>query len=394
MCRYWSHKKCEDLGYGRNPPNFVCQGCGGFNPVSPSVTILSSFPVSDYTAFVEINRTELVQHIPEGAFRAFVLASLNRTELRFYETVSRFFNAFCGPLFDEDPHLWRIFTDTLTQLLGCTQEVLCQAIDFLACQILYNFGVPEPPSLFVALDRFSLSERATIAAKATGKSDRQLAPVAIIQRNGRPCVGGDVQDGGFICEIPGFVCLFSEMRAEVGLNLKWISIPHTEFVIDTSETSFVICQNIRRSFHFNCEPKIVRSHGEIRVILIAHRMCGPLMDKAVKRRLAIPNGGELILPLDADLPYPVPTVDWREKKMKVKSVEVMRGINTERKKKGETEDRVSLLSLFYDPFAPPLPMQVMSAEEMSQKEKGHALWESSRILTRHELRKREQEKGI
>jgi hypothetical protein len=277
-------------------------------------------------------------------------------------------------------------------LLGCTRDTLWAAIDYLACQVLYRRPVPDAAPLFVALSRFSFSERAEMEMRAANlpKFDRPLVRVPIADRGGRPCVEVAVPDGGFICEIPGFVCNFSEMQASAGLSLQWLSIPRTEFVIDTDQTSFTLCSRIRRSFHFNSEPWLVKIHGEIKVVLLGHRLRSPVADPAAKRATAIAEGGELVLPLDADVPFPVPQVEWKEKRAKHRTVQISAQAKQPDKKKGDRPtEKISLLALFYDPSVPPLHIQLLSSEEMTEKAKAEAIRASSRILTRNRLRTRD-----
>jgi hypothetical protein len=380
VCRYWVHKACVGLGYGRSPARFVCGGCGGFEPATPGCALSASSGLPDFAVAVA-ERAELLEQVPEGPFRRDLAADLNAQELSFFQSVSRYFNKFCEPLFDEDTQFWKTFTDIFCQLFGVARETMFAAIDFLACQLLYKSTTPEPAGLFVAIDRFTMSERVSLEFKGVNFPRYERAPSAIVTSpvTGRPCVSAAVNDGGFIAEIPGFLCHYGELPASGGLALRWISIPNTAYVIDTDQTSFVISRKIRRSFHFNCEPRFVRLNGETRVALVAHHMRGPAVDAAPKRGVAIPQGGELVLPLDADLPYPVPRVEWRERRAKK--------VQRKTEKKRSDEQSASLLALFYDAAVPPLPLQVMSSEELSEKEKIEAIRASARISTRKSFRR-------
>jgi hypothetical protein len=380
ICRYWVHKSCAELGYGRNPARFVCKGCNGTDPAFPNCSLNASSTLRDFAVAVAA-RSEILDQIPEGAFRSDLTADLNSHELPFFQTVSRYFNKFCEPLFDEDALFWKTFTDVFTQLFGCARETIFAAIDFLACQLLYKSVAPEPAGLFVALDRFTMSERASLEFKSPNlpKCERASLHIVASAETGRPCVSASVPDGGFIAEVPGFLCHYDELPAAGGLALHWISIPNSEYVIDTDQTSFVISRRIRRSFHFNCEPRFVKLGGETRVALVGRRLQGPAADAAPKRATAIPEGGEIVLPLDADLPYPVPRVEWRDRRAKKVPPK------PERKRPGEQP--ASLLALFYDAAVPPLPLQVMSSEELSEKEKIEAIRASERISTRKSFRR-------
>ena len=378
VCRYWVHRACAHLGYGRDPPRFICTHCGGYETTTPVCALDASCGLRDVLASPDTNRIDIVQQIPDGSFRNFVLADLGRGEMGLFGMMARYFNAFCECIFDEDKDFWKVFVSTMSQLLGVSQDVIFRAIDFLACQLLYRRTVAPEPALFVALSTFSLSERVEleIRADAYANHDKKMAPVEIVMKDGRPCVKREVAENEFICEVPGFVCVYTEMPASNGLSLDWISIPNTDYVIDTDKTSFTMCRSIRRSFHYNCHPRIIRIHGELRVALFAHRLRGPGLEKQTKKGPAIPEGGELILPLDSDLPYPVPKINWRERKRHRTPPQTK-----------EPEPPATLLSLFYDPSAPRLPVQVMSKEEFQEKERSDVIRASGRMLTRKSLHK-------
>jgi hypothetical protein len=341
----------------------------------------------DFAIAIEQSSIVILEQIPEGTFRSDLVNDLNNSELHFFQTISRYFNKFCEHFFEEDPQFWRIFTDAFVTLFLCSRDTVWAAIDELACRLLYSVPNDEPASLFVALDRFTLSERVTLSMKAQNFPKYEKTPISltISPETGRPCVSAPVQDGGFIAEVPGFVCDYREMPASTGLSLQWISIPNTDFVIDTDQTSFTLCRRIRRSFHFNCEPKFVKLNGETRVALIGHRLRGPAADPFAKSPAAIPAGGELVLPLDSDLPFPVPRVEWRERRGK----RIVPATRKERRKREKPP--TSLLSLFYDVSVPPLPLQILSSQELSEKEKNEAMQATPRISTRRSFRRREGE---
>jgi hypothetical protein len=337
---------------------------------------------------------EILSQIPDGPFRKLVAQDLDRAELFFYEVMERYFTTFLGVFFEEDSMFWTVFVNTFATALGCQRDTISRAIDELACQILYKFPNPSHPRLFVALNRFSFSERAglEIASQTFPKLDRASSRPTLTMKNGKPCCSAPLADGGLICEIPGKVYNYEELPASGGLDQRWISIPNTDFVITTEETSFTIGQDIRRSFHFNCEPKLVRIQGEVKVALIAHRMRGPLIDRIVKKGPAIPEGTELVLPLDADLPFPAPVTEWKDKRAKFRPSPPVEPRQSDRPK-GNSGPAHALLALFYDPSSPPLPFKVLSAEEITEKEKVEAIKSSSRIMTRNSLRKSGEDKG-
>lgn len=396
-CKYWVHKTCAGLGYGRDPPRFICQTCGGFDSVIPFCAFDPNSKIHNFKTFLTCNLTTLVQQIPDGAFRNFILADLNKGELHFHEMIARYFNAFCEQIFNEDPEFWQCFTDTMMKLLGCEKKVLFSAIDHLANQLIYDIPKPGPEPLFVALGKFEISEKAQlyIQLDAIPKYEKPITHPQLVKRDNGVFIQSDVEENGFICDISGVLYHYFEMPASKGLKLEWISIPNTEFVIDTEKTSFTYCKTIKRSFHYNCQPKLIRINNDVHIALFAHRMKGPLADHQSKKLPAIRANEEIILPLDGDLPYKVPKTEWKEKKHKVHhpviphpSIHVT--TRSMEKKKEEIQNATSLLSLFYDSAVPILPFQVMTEKEVEEKEKIDAIMKSTtRILTRNSLKKDE-----
>ncbi|OHT15245.1 hypothetical protein TRFO_14281 [Tritrichomonas foetus] len=468
-CKYWAHKRCLLLGYGRNPPNYACQNCGGYISVLPPLGMTPESGVSNITAFITSNKTTLIQQIPEGPFRNSVISDLNKGEINLYDTMTRYFSLFFEPIFAEDPDFWRIFTKIMVELLGCTEKAIFDSLDFLANQFLYK-PMPETPPLFVALNKFSMSERASLILEDPSilpqlpRFDKPngTPPVKLVKKGQTMGIftENNIDENGFICEIPGFLCYYTEMDTSEGLLKRWISIPNSDFVIDTDtdKTCFTLCPSIRRSFFYNCTPKImVMNTGEVRVILVAHRMKGPNIhessSKSFKKGPAILAGSELFLPLDSDLPYIVQQSEWRQKKTRggrhsssktnsssnsshsnnptssssthnnnqhsnahnLHSNSQMQKENSSKDGStsgGSTKDGTSgrqhahitrsmekakndmrpavpcLLSLFYDSSAPPLPLQVLTEEEVKIKDRVRekTIKSKSRISTRRSTR--------
>jgi hypothetical protein len=317
-----------------------------------------------------------------------VAEDLNSSQLCFFDIMDKYFNRFAGPFFDEDPTFWKAFVNTISFLFGCPRETVSRAVDALACEFLYAFRNQPANGLFVALNRFGMSERAAMemGSQNVAKLDKAAAATTIAVKNGRPCCETAVADGGFICEVPGKLYDYDEMPSLDGLSLSWISVPETDFVIDTDETGFTVCSSIRRSFHYNCEPKLVRIQQDVKVGLIAHRMRGPLIEQIAKRGPAIPEGGEIILPLDADMPFPIPPCAWKDRGTKFRPAPLPEA------KAEEPASRHLLLDLFSDLAPPPLPVKVLSNEEINEKEKAEAIKTSTRILTRQRLKRTGEDK--
>ena len=394
-CKYWVHKSCANLGYGRNPPHFICSFCGGSNLSLPYYTLPPSI-FKDFVVDIDSNMyMEMIDKIPKGKFKNFIFADLNKKEIHFNDTVARYFNAFAAPLFEEDIDFWSVFTSTLCELLQVDRKYLFSSIDNLAMQLMYEKVTFSKPNLFVALDTFTMSERASILIQQINlpRYDKPLVPVKLKYRDGGIHVESSVQDGAFICSIPGFMCHFFESPCANGIKPTYVSVPSSEFVIDTEGTGFAISQHIKRSFHYNCHPKLCIVKGEVKALLFAHNMKGPMIMKTRQKKggIAIEEGGEIYLPFDSDLPWPTPSDEWMEKTKIIKNQERhSRRRNKEKKEKKNT----SLLSVFYPVNEGiEMPVKVLSEKDMKEKEDESIIKSSSKILTRRQVHINEGKNG-
>ena len=389
-CKYWVHKSCANLGYGRNPPHFICSFCGGSNLSLPFYTLHRTL-FNDFTITLDNTYSDLLEKIPNGMFKNFIIADINKKELHFNDTVARYFNAFAAPLFEEDIDFWSVFTSTLCEILQVDKKYLLMAIDNLSNQLMYENVVLTKPPLFVALDTFTISERAQILLQSMTlpKYEKPLSPVKVSFKNGGVRVESNVSDGGLICSIPGFMCHFFEAPSANGIKPVYISVPKSDFVIDTEGTGFSISQNIKRSFHYNCHPKLCKHKGEIKVLLFAHHMKGPLASKnKSKKGPAIEAGEELFLPFDSDLPWQTPNDEWMEKKQHKPQERHYR------RRKDEKDNSPTLLSVFYPSDDISLPVKVLSEKNFKEKEEETIIKSASKILTRRQVQIQEKKNGI
>ena len=123
-------------------------------------------------------------------------------------------------------------------------------------------------------------------------------------------------------------------------------------------------------------------------------MKGPLCDEKSRRGPAIVEGGEIILPYDGDIPYPVPKIEWKDKKARPKQQTITpkpRSVSpptfhemhtrksskpkkTERqmltRKKVEASPALTLLSCF-DEAVPPAPFVLLPDRESVDKYINH-----------------------
>lgn len=387
-CKYWVHKSCADLGYGRNPPHFICSFCGG-GQLSVPYYRLPENQFRDFTVLIQANYAEMVAKIPKGKFRNFILADLNKGELHFNETIARYFNAFASSLFEEDEAFWSLLTSTLTDILRIEKKVLFKAIDNLAMQLLYE-KVPEArPSLFVAFNTFKTSERAQMLLDKMSipKYDQPLHPVQLLFANGRITPATPLADGQFICEVPGFLCHFFEANSENGIKATYVSVPDSDFVIDTDRTSFSISQHIRRSFHYNCHPKLVKVKGTVCALLFAHHVQGPMAHEKSRKYGALVKDEELLLPFDSDLPWPTPSDEWADRQPDKDTKR-----NTRRRKDAKVDlSKNTLLSVFYSSRDIEIPLKVISEKDMKEKKEEDLIKTSSRILTRRQVHMHDME---
>ncbi|EAX79037.1 hypothetical protein TVAG_296440 [Trichomonas vaginalis G3] len=131
------------------------------------------------------------------------------------------------------------------------------------------------------------------------------------------CAMENIDDGAFICQIPGLLCHQDEIRAEEGIPRTCITIQGTPVAIDISQTTSKYALYIRRSFHFNCVVKLQIVNGNVCAMLYAARSRGPITDeRSSSSGPAIMKGTELFLPFDSDLPYPIEKKAWKIKKTK------------------------------------------------------------------------------
>ena len=415
-CKYWAHKSCLLLGYGRIPPNYCCNACGGYKPTLPPIEMIPESGISNIASFITTNRSSLVQQIPDGSFKNAVVNDLNKGEISLYDMMTRYFKQFVEHILAEDSEFWRCFTETMMSLFECSEKVITDSLDYLANQLIYK-SIPETPPLFVALNKFSLSERVSIIFEdpsfeipnfelsknnQSGESKNSDQLPKLVRRGNGIFTENPIEDGGFICEIPGFLCYYTEMPADEGLLKRWISIPDSDFVIDTDtdKTCSTLCPLINRCFHYNCTPKIVKINGEIKVILVGHYLKGPLIrestSKHQKRGPAIQANSELLLPLDSDLPYSVSKQDWKQRKIRTRKHQPVSSQhsnkNSEKNKSDQSNTQTpTLLTLFYDSSAPPLPLQVLTEEEVKVKER---VREKSKTKSRNQGRRSSRRRDI
>jgi hypothetical protein len=150
--------------------------------------------------------------------------------------------------------------------------------------------------------------------------------------------------------------------------------------------------------------KLVRIDGEVRAALYATCPKGPLAEEKARRAVAIPEGGEVLLPFDGEMPYPVEKVEWRDKrrarvkqvrartvaekeKDKEKDVEVVKRRKARMRVPEEQESSLSLLSGFLFDEIPAVPIVLLPDRDAVER------YKSQEMKVRARRRKGKIEKG-
>lgn len=326
----------------------------------------------------DTERIPIISKLPNGEFKDFVEDDLNSTEFPFRETMIRYVDEFTPCLFNYSHEFWKHFTITLSEILHCKKIDVLNAVDELVTSIFYqpipqSIELPNP-NLFISDSIRSSVESESLTRYDTLPPTKPI----YITSDMTVCTDAPIENNGFICELYGILCHEDEIDATKGIPRTCFNIPNTKIAIsvtgnsvsdeisdikpetsnndgegnsnkDDSKSSLKNTNGrfgnnqaaclIQRSFNFNCIVKLIRLGNDVKVALFGVRAKGPLseerafkpqkrekissgstfsnddtMDKMKKALLAIPKGGELFLPLDAEIPYSVPLPIWKEKK--------------------------------------------------------------------------------
>jgi hypothetical protein len=168
--------------------------------------------------------------------------------------------------------------------------------------------------------------------------------------NGKTVTSGNLDDGAFICEIPGFLMHKDEVAAGLGIPMNCVSIAESDLILDTEGTASTIALSVRRGFRSNCIARLMRISGDVRVGLFATRMKGPLVEDRPRRGPAIPALSELVLPFDGELPYAVKKYEWRDRRTRTRPTRKL-----SQKEKPSMLGQLTLLSSFVEDIIPPMP---------------------------------------
>jgi hypothetical protein len=279
-----------------------------------------------------------------------LLSDLDLPEVSFNGLITKYFSKYGALLFDRCQEFWRVFVDAMTTILASEKSDILNAIDHLAVQLLYD---PDAKHFPGGDDGYSDSLTQLMDSPTFARIDRSPIPVAIYRapddtvRTPIP-----LDDGQFICELPGFIVHTDEVECAQGLSRSVVSITDSEIAC---ATTFELAPIIRRSFHFNSVIRLVRMAGDPTVALFATRPRGPLGEE--KGRRAIAEDGEIVLPFDGSLPFEVEKVEWKDRKQRQK---------VEPEKKAPFVE-LSLLSAFLFDVVPPVPIVLLPDRKAVEK---------------------------
>lgn len=315
-CKFWFHKECQELYFGVVPKTFICTKCNGGDRIFydfPRVIFDEDYP--DRKILTEnVQHTKLLETIPEGNLKNEIINDLNYPELEFKSTIEKYYQKFAVLLFDGPHEFWKVFINSLCSLLTCEKAELLNAIDHLTTKFLYTDKLIPMTNV-----KFSHSDSITEQLEQKNMTRFEKPPddieIYIDEKDGKVKTPVSIDDGSFIIDLPGFIMRTDDVNADKGIPKSCLVVANSEIVVDLNGTP--LCKyatSIRRSFHFNAIAKLIRVKGEAIAALFATRMKGPLSEEKNRRGPAIPEGGEIILPFDGEIPYNVQKIEWKEKK--------------------------------------------------------------------------------
>jgi hypothetical protein len=339
-----------------------------------------------------VDRASFLGRLPEGDLREQFAEVLEKEELSFRETICSFLDEFAPCLFEYTRDFWKTFVSGLAEILNCEKSDVLAAIDEAIVNVWYlppEEDDPDPIPGLVVGDAITPN----IEAEPLPRMDRFPEDVPLsLTEDGRVIVERDVEHGGFICDVPGLLCHEDEIDASKGIPRSAINVAGTQIIIDVSRSTNQLLKRIRRSFHYNCLTRIVRVAGKVRVGLYATGMKGPMLEDKAPR--GISEDSELLLSMDADLPYAVEKPFWKLKKPKPpgktrsgktriprppakpaietksrsKKTEVVEAETRTMKTRSTTDFpfALTLLSAFCEDACPPIPLILKDKREMQE----------------------------
>jgi hypothetical protein len=312
-CKFWMHKSCAGFTFGPNPSGFRCWNCEPGQYHIPPFGFAEHSKCLDTVASPALDRGAFLARLPEGDLREKFAETLEAAEFPFRAVICSFLDEFAPCLFEYTRDFWKTFVSALAELLVCEKSDVLAAIDEL---IVSHWYLPPAELALEPIPGLVVGDAITpnVESEPLPALDRFPPDVPLAFRDDRVIVEREVAHGGFICDIPGLLCHEDEIDASLGIPRSCINIAGTQIVIDVSRSTNQLIQRIKRSFHYNCLAKIVRVAGEVRVGLYATGMKGPMLEDKSTRGIA--QNSELLLSMDADLPYAVERPFWKLKRAK------------------------------------------------------------------------------
>lgn len=348
ICGKHQHKRHEFIGIGVNPAHYACSACRRRAPPpdrpEPVAPALRSYPgVPDLVAPRDIDG--YAPGVPKGALRR--LLSSARDPVCPADLIARAYSHFREPLFQSHPLLsffeyhvpeQRSSSDALSFAhclvgalsfaLSLTTGAVTQILAHVISADIYKAPFPHCGDGALLLPQFSrtrrhlrFSERAhTSAASAPAPAASTAAlPPLLLDRDefGAPTVVADaaVSAGALIAEVYGDVSEFEEWDRDGDRppHFACFIAAGTNLIVDAQRfADNSIATRIQRGFTSNCEVRLFRAGGDIRVGLFATPPTPlPLLGAAAAVEIAIARGEELRLPFDIPPPALRRSVRWR-----------------------------------------------------------------------------------
>jgi hypothetical protein len=291
--------------------------------------------------------------------------------------VGRYFGVFAGQFFDGTRDFWKCFVDVTASLFACEKEIVQAAIDAFAFALLYD---SRPVTYSESETQFDFSESISgfIESEHIPRLEVEPAPVRLyVDDSDEVRVEETVEDGQFICDLPGFMLHSDELDVANGILPSCLAVTNHDVVVDMAGSSFRMAPLIARSFHYNAIVRLYKCGDEPHAGIFGTRPKGPLFEEKGKKGVAIGAGQRVILPFDGELPYPVPKIDWKDRSRKPVQQRPQPGTAANREKpvrrkpparKAPVEANApwTLLSAFADDFVPALPVKLLTEREMEE----------------------------
>jgi hypothetical protein len=325
----------------------------------------------------DFSKTDLLATVPEGSFRKFLIEDLDRSELEFQDVIGRYFRLFVVQFFDRTHDFWKCFVDTMSVMFACERDLVLSAIDDFASSLLYDTSIPYSETVVESEFAFSESIAGLLRRENMPRLEKMPPGVELYVGEDnvvRPRV--NVDEGQFLCDLPGFMLHADEVEAGNGIPRTCLAVTDQDILVDMADSSFPFAHLITRSFHFNSIVKLYRLGEEPRVGLFATRLKGPLSEERGKRGMAIGADKPVILPFDGELPFPVPQLEWKDKKGKPQERKEKPAAPRERQPKKKPPPKkppvdigmpLTLLSGFLEDFVPPMPVKLLTEKELEDR---------------------------